>query len=275
MKKIKVLVVDNAYFMRELIIKELNKYGCNVVGEAKDGEEAIEKFKNLKPDLVTIDIKLPKLDGISTIKEIIKIDSSANIIVITGDYDFEKKALEVGATDFLKKPFQPAFLWRKIDKLIEEKKIILNSNENDLLYINEYKNSKKKLNNCLNNEFVIENNEFVKEEFVIEDSKVIDKNNNGFISENDNKFTNNDFIINNSELNKDNSKPVKEENIEEVVAISIRPPRFKNNFYETKKHYIDDNTFIEPPIINYKEEETNEKSTIFEKISDKIKKFFK
>lgn len=120
MKEIRVLVVDDAYFMRELIVKELTEFGCKVVGEAKNGKEAIAMYKKLKPDLVTMDIKMPEIGGIEAINEIKNINPSANIMVITGVYESQKEALNAGALEFLKKPFQPAFLWSKLDKLISD-----------------------------------------------------------------------------------------------------------------------------------------------------------
>lgn len=80
----RVLVVDDAAFMRMLVKKILTQAGHQVVGgEASNGKEAVEKYKQLKPDLVTMDIVMPEMDGITAVKEIMKIDPNAKIIMIT------------------------------------------------------------------------------------------------------------------------------------------------------------------------------------------------
>lgn len=131
MKGKKVLIVDDAYFMRGLIKKELIGFGCEVVGEAKNGKDAINLYKKLNPDIVTMDIHMPELDGLEAIRKIKEINPSAKILVITGDFESEVKAFKAGATDFLRKPFQPAFLWTKIENII--KVIDYTSTEDDLL----------------------------------------------------------------------------------------------------------------------------------------------
>lgn len=118
-KGLKVLVVDDTPFMRELIIKLLNKEGCEIVGEAKNGEEAISMYQELRPQLVTMDINMPILNGLQAIKRIMEFDYNANIIVVTGHQNAEKKAMELGAKEFLLKPFQPAFLYTRIHNLLE------------------------------------------------------------------------------------------------------------------------------------------------------------
>ena len=76
-----VLIVDDALFMRMMIRDILNKDGFEVVGEAENGVEAVEKYKELKPNLVTMDIVMPEMDGIEAVKQIIKIDSDARILM--------------------------------------------------------------------------------------------------------------------------------------------------------------------------------------------------
>ena len=163
MKKLDILVVDDAYFMRELIIKILEEAKHNVVGEAKDGLEAIQMYSKLKPDLVTMDIDMPKMDGIKATKKIIKQSSSANILIISDNTDKKEEALNAGAVGFLRKPFQPAFLWTKIDSLIDKgifvvdkNKIIKKNNfikttneEDDLLSLNIKDKSNKKKNKSI------------------------------------------------------------------------------------------------------------------------------
>jgi len=102
-----VLITDDTAFMRMTLRNVIQKNGFNVVGEAADGEEAVNKYKELRPDLVTMDITMPKMDGISAIKEIMKFDSNARIIVCSamGQKPMVIEALNAGARDFLVKPF--------------------------------------------------------------------------------------------------------------------------------------------------------------------------
>lgn len=102
-----VLITDDTAFMRMTLRNVIQKNGFTVVGEAADGEEAVNKYKELRPDLVTMDITMPKMDGITAIKEIVKFDSNARIIVCSamGQKPMVIEALNAGARDFLVKPF--------------------------------------------------------------------------------------------------------------------------------------------------------------------------
>lgn len=104
----KILIVDDAAFMRMMIKDILSKNGYEVVGEANDGNQAIEKYKELKPDLVTMDITMPEMDGITALKEIKKIDGSAKVIMCSamGQQAMVIDAIQAGAKDFIVKPFQ-------------------------------------------------------------------------------------------------------------------------------------------------------------------------
>lgn len=104
----KILVVDDAAFMRMMIKDILTKNGFEVVGEAHDGAQAIEKFKECSPDLVTMDITMPEMDGISALKEIKKLDSNAKVIMCSamGQQAMVIDAIQAGAKDFIVKPFQ-------------------------------------------------------------------------------------------------------------------------------------------------------------------------
>lgn len=103
----KVLITDDTAFMRMTLKNVIEKNGFQVVGEAGDGEDAIQKYKDLRPDLVTMDITMPKMDGITAIKEIMKVDPNARIIVCSamGQKPMVIEALNAGAKDFLVKPF--------------------------------------------------------------------------------------------------------------------------------------------------------------------------
>ncbi|OXM84679.1 response regulator [Paenibacillus rigui] len=104
----RILIVDDAAFMRMMIRDILSKNGYEVVGEANDGAQAIEKFKELKPDLTTMDITMPEMDGIAALKEIKKIDPNAKVIMCSamGQQAMVIDAIQAGAKDFIVKPFQ-------------------------------------------------------------------------------------------------------------------------------------------------------------------------
>lgn len=105
----RVLVVDDAAFMRMMVKDILSKNGYEVVGEAENGQIAVDKFKELKPDLVTMDITMPELDGIAAVKKIKQIDPSARIVMCSamGQQAMVIDAIQAGAKDFIVKPFQP------------------------------------------------------------------------------------------------------------------------------------------------------------------------
>jgi two-component system chemotaxis response regulator CheY len=104
----KILIVDDAAFMRMMIKDILIKNGYEVVGEASDGLQAIEKYKELQPELVTMDITMPEMDGITALREIKKIDPNAKVIMCSamGQQAMVIDAIQAGAKDFIVKPFQ-------------------------------------------------------------------------------------------------------------------------------------------------------------------------
>lgn len=109
----RVLIVDDALFMRKMLGDILKKEGFEVCGEAENGRDAIEKYKELKPDLVTMDIVMPKMeeiDGVAAVKEIIKFDPQAKVIMVSamGQHVLVVEAIQAGAKDFVTKPFQPS-----------------------------------------------------------------------------------------------------------------------------------------------------------------------
>ena len=105
----RILIVDDAAFMRMMIKDILSKNGYQIVGEAENGKVAVEKYKELSPDLTTMDITMPEMDGITAVKEIRKSDSKANIIMCSamGQQAMVIDAIQAGAKDFIVKPFQP------------------------------------------------------------------------------------------------------------------------------------------------------------------------
>ena len=102
-----VLIVDDAAFMRMMIKDILEKNGYEVVGEAENGNVAVEKYKELSPDLVTMDITMPEKDGISALKEIKEVDPDAKVIMCSamGQQAMVIDAIQAGAKDFIVKPF--------------------------------------------------------------------------------------------------------------------------------------------------------------------------
>ncbi|NLC08053.1 MAG: response regulator [Syntrophomonadaceae bacterium] len=116
----RILVVDDAAFMRMMIKDILTKNGYTIVGEAENGLVAIERFLELRPDLVTMDITMPELDGISAVREIKKIDPQAKIIICSamGQQAMVIDAIQAGARDFVVKPFQPERVLEAIGKAL-------------------------------------------------------------------------------------------------------------------------------------------------------------
>ncbi|MDD2585247.1 MAG: response regulator [Syntrophomonadaceae bacterium] len=117
----KVLIVDDAAFMRMMIKDILSKNGYDVVGEAENGMVAVEKYRDLKPDLVTMDITMPEMDGIAAVKEIRSFDSSARIIMCSamGQQAMVIDAIQAGAKDFIVKPFQPERVIEAVGKALD------------------------------------------------------------------------------------------------------------------------------------------------------------
>ncbi len=116
----RVLVVDDAAFMRMMIKNILTSNGYEVVGEAENGVQAVEKYKELKPDLVTMDITMPEMDGITAVKEIKKIDPNARIIMCSamGQQSMVIEAIQAGAKDFIVKPFNPQRVLEAVEKAL-------------------------------------------------------------------------------------------------------------------------------------------------------------
>lgn len=115
-----VLIVDDAAFMRMMIKDILTKNNFEVVGEAANGQEAVEKFKELRPDLVTMDITMPEMDGIEALRNIKAIDSDAKVIMCSamGQQAMVIDAIQSGAKDFIVKPFQADRVIEAIQKVL-------------------------------------------------------------------------------------------------------------------------------------------------------------
>jgi two-component system chemotaxis response regulator CheY len=119
--KPKVLVVDDAIFMRKMIAEILVENGMDVIGEADNGSSAVERYKQLKPDLVTMDIIMPEMNGIDAVRKIVAFDSKARIVMCSalGQQALVQEAITAGAKDFLIKPFNPSRVVEVVNKIMD------------------------------------------------------------------------------------------------------------------------------------------------------------
>lgn len=115
----KVLIVDDAAFMRISIKNMLTKNGYEVVGEAENGKVGVEKYKELSPDIVTMDITMPEMSGLDALREIIKTDPAAKVIMVSamGQEAMVRDAIMSGAKGFIVKPFKEEGIISAISKL--------------------------------------------------------------------------------------------------------------------------------------------------------------
>jgi two-component system, chemotaxis family, chemotaxis protein CheY len=115
-----VLICDDATYMRTLVGDILKRAGYDIVGEASSGVQAVEKFSELRPDLVTMDILMPGMGGIDAVREIKKIDPQARILMCSamGQHGLITEALEAGASDFIVKPFQPSGMLEAVQRVL-------------------------------------------------------------------------------------------------------------------------------------------------------------
>ena len=116
----KILIVDDAAFMRMMIKDNLKKAGYTECTEACDGEDAVAKYRESTPDLILLDITMPKMDGIQALKEIKQMNPNAKVVMCSamGQEGMVVEAIKLGAMDFIVKPFKP-------DRLIQTVKNIL------------------------------------------------------------------------------------------------------------------------------------------------------
>ncbi len=119
---LKILVVDDSLIMRRSITNMLDALGHKVIGEAKDGNEAVALFMRLKPDLVTMDITMPEMDGLSAVKMLRRIDSTVKIIMVTshGQEEMVLDAIRSGAAGYILKPINSIKLRDSIRKLFPD-----------------------------------------------------------------------------------------------------------------------------------------------------------
>ena len=115
-----ILICDDAAFMRMMIKDILTKNGYNVAGEAENGLRAVDKYKELSPELVLMDITMPEMDGIQALKEIKKLDAGAKVIMCSamGQQAMVIESIQAGAKDFIVKPFQAERVIEAVKKVI-------------------------------------------------------------------------------------------------------------------------------------------------------------
>jgi len=121
----RILIVDDALFMRSMIRDVLTSSGrYEVVGEAHNGREAVEKFQELLPDLVTMDIVMPEMDGIQATREILKLNPKMKIVICSalGQEPLVIESIAAGARDFIVKPFTPEKALEIIDQVWKTEK---------------------------------------------------------------------------------------------------------------------------------------------------------
>lgn len=117
----RVLLVDDAAFMRRMLRDILTRNGLEVVGEAADGETALKKYRELSPDLVMMDVTMPGLSGIEAVRQIVAVDPTARIVMCSAmeQKDLVLESLEAGARDFIVKPFHPAKIMETVAKVLK------------------------------------------------------------------------------------------------------------------------------------------------------------
>ena len=118
----RILVADDASFMRQMIKEIVESEGHEVVAEASDGVEAIDKYKAHHPDVVTMDIVMPRRSGIDAVKGILEIDGTARVVMCSalGQETLVTEALQAGAKDFIVKPFKPDAVLKTLAKVLEK-----------------------------------------------------------------------------------------------------------------------------------------------------------
>jgi two-component system chemotaxis response regulator CheY len=116
----RILICDDAIFMRTMIADILTGAGYEVAGQAESGLQAVERYKTVKPDLVTMDIVMPDMGGIDAVKAIVAIDPDARILMCSamGQQALVVEAIQAGAKDFVVKPFQPARVLEAVQRVL-------------------------------------------------------------------------------------------------------------------------------------------------------------
>ncbi len=117
----KIMVVDDAAFMRMMLSNMLSKMGHEVVAEADNGRTAIDMYQKHKPDIVTMDITMPHMNGIEAVKGIVSSDPEAKIVMVSamGQKEMVIEAIKAGAKDFIVKPFKEDSVWAALERVLK------------------------------------------------------------------------------------------------------------------------------------------------------------
>jgi two-component system, chemotaxis family, chemotaxis protein CheY len=115
-----VLICDDAIFMRTMVGDILTQAGFDIVGEAETGVQAVAKYQELRPDLVTMDIVMPEMGGIDAVREITRLDPNAKVLMCSamGQQALVVEAIQAGAKDFVVKPFQPGRVLEAVQRVL-------------------------------------------------------------------------------------------------------------------------------------------------------------
>jgi two-component system chemotaxis response regulator CheY len=117
----KIMIVDDAQFMRLRVAKLLSQHGYEII-EAADGEAAVKTYRQIRPDLVLLDITMPHMDGLTALTEICDLDPKAKVVMLTalGQQSVVLQAMQAGAKDFLVKPLDPDRMMKVLHKVLGE-----------------------------------------------------------------------------------------------------------------------------------------------------------
>ncbi|WP_346353785.1 response regulator [Azotosporobacter soli] len=138
----RLLIVDDVLFMRLKLRNTVEQFGYQVVGEAADGKEAIEKYQYLRPDAVLLDITMPEMDGVDCLQYIKKMDPKAKVIMVSamGQGEFIKQCFKYGAEYFIRKPFDDEKIKKVLNAVVPlpepEVEIVSESYESQLAALN-------------------------------------------------------------------------------------------------------------------------------------------
>ena len=112
----KILIVDDSRTSRRMLKNILENSGQEIIGEASNGQEGFEQYIELQPDIITLDITMPVLDGLGTLRKIMEHDPEAKVVMITAA-GYEVEAIKLGASEFIQKPYEPAQITSVISNL--------------------------------------------------------------------------------------------------------------------------------------------------------------
>ncbi len=116
----RILICDDARFMRLMLSRIITKMGHEVVGEASNGEEAVKLYHQLRPDIITLDVVMPKMDGLNALRKILALDPNAKVLMVTaiGNQTMVLNAMRLGAREYVVKPFRIGEVVRALNKLL-------------------------------------------------------------------------------------------------------------------------------------------------------------